>query len=677
MLPAVDNAAIQHREKGLGIIKQGVAIAAAGCLLAAISGAAAAPPPAEVFFGDADIGEAVLSPSGRRLAFTTAKGSKRVGLVVLELGAGGKLTRAAQYRDEDVTGVHWLNDDRLLFSRTDLTGEHWRPAGLNAVNADGSSPRQIIERSSRFGINKGAPDYSVLDWSHLLRFIPEPRPGEPNEEVMVTAYDKRTTTLLWVNTRNGMTRAVTTQAPPGDVKQWLVDPHGNPRAAMAFDGERVQAYRLKPGSSQWEQLFDTTVLKQPFALHDVDADGTLYLTHVPKGSAHAVLTRYDADAKGPATAAVVSTPGFDFTGYLVREGEAVLGVRALVDSETTVWLNQDMKKFQELVDKRLPGRVNRISCRRCGQPDMVALIQSSSDHDPGRIWLYVARPAEGEPRWQAIGRVREAVLPEQMAGVDFQTIKARDGRELPVWITRTDDAKGPRPAVVMVHGGPWVRGKSWHWDGWAQFLASRGYVVIEPEFRGSKGYGEEHFRAGFKQWGQAMQDDVTDSLHWAQQQGLASEKACIIGASYGGYSTLMGLAKDPDLYRCGVAWLAVADLELMVQGSWWVPDDSALARKLTLPEMVGDAKQDAAMLAAHSPVKLASRIKAPLLLAYGEADQRVPITHGKRMRDALKDAGNPPTWVSYAGEGHGFAKPENRLDFARKVEAFLASHLSP
>ena len=230
---------------------------------------------------------------------------------------------------------------------------------------------------------------------------------------------------------------------------------------------------------------------------------------------------------------------------------------------------------------------------------------------------------------------------------------------------------------MLVHGGPWVRGVSWQWERWSQFLASRGYLVIQPEFRGSAGYGEDHFRAGFKQWGQAMQDDVTDALRWAQQQGLASDKACIMGASYGGYSTLMGLAKDPDLYRCGVAWLGVTDLELFTQGAWWLEDDSKLARRLTVPEMVGDPKKDAVMLAANSPVKLASRIKAPLLLAYGEADYRVPIAHGHRMEDALMAAGNPPEWVSYPEEGHGFYKRENRMDFARRVEAFLAKHLQP
>jgi dipeptidyl aminopeptidase/acylaminoacyl peptidase len=201
--------------------------------------------------------------------------------------------------------------------------------------------------------------------------------------------------------------------------------------------------------------------------------------------------------------------------------------------------------------------------------------------------------------------------------------------------------------------------------------------VIEPEMRGSEGYGEAHFRAGFKQWGQAMQDDVADALRWAQAQGLASDKACIAGASYGGYSTLMGLAKDPALYRCGVAWLGVADLELFVKGSWWVTDDiSRTGRQYFLHEMVGDAEKDAALLAANSPVRLADRIKSPLLLAYGEEDRRVPMAHGERLRKALKAAGNDPIWLTYPDEGHGFAAMKHRVDFAQRVEAFLAKHLA-
>ena len=140
----------------------------------------------------------------------------------------------------------------------------------------------------------------------------------------------------------------------------------------------------------------------------------------------------------------------------------------------------------------------------------------------------------------------------------------------------------------------------------------------------------------------------------------------------------MGLVKDPQLYSCGIAWVALTDLNLYLSGSWWIADDiSSAGRKYTLPEMVGDASKDAAMIEANSPVKLATRIKAPVLLAFGEADLRVPLAHGKRMRDALRDAGNPPEWVTYPGEGHGFAVLKNRVDFAQRMEAFLAKHLGP
>jgi dipeptidyl aminopeptidase/acylaminoacyl peptidase len=626
-------------------------------LLAAAAAHAAPPPPPEVFFGTPDIQETLLSPSGKRLAITSAKGAKRVGLVVLDLEAGGKITRLVQVPKEDVVNVHWVNDERLIFSYADLSGQEYRFSGLYAINADGS-------------------DLKWINNNGRVRFVPAMRPGEANEEVLLTDYRRHAQVLTWVNTRTRATRDVITKA-PGDNIQWLLDAHGEPHATVTFKNDRVQAYWRKPGGSEWEQLYDTPALKQPFELAGLDSSGMLYVTHVPKGGSQSVLTRYDAAAKAPAVPPLVATPGFDFAGKLIEQGGVMLGVRVDPDGETTVWLDPHMAKFQQEVDKKLPGLINRISCRRCGQADMVALVNSFSDHDPGTIRVFQAQPPAGQPQWQTIGRIRDAVAPEQMAAMDFQTIKARDGRDLPVWITRADDAKGPRPAVVMVHGGPWIRGNNWRWHEWGQFLASRGYVVIEPEFRGSTGYGEEHYRAGFKQWGQAMQDDVTDALRWAQKQGLASDKACIIGASYGGYSALMGLARDPGLYRCGAAWMAVSDLALMVEGSWLREDDGDLARRLTMPEMIGDAKQDAAMIAANSPVNLAARIQAPLLLAHGEWDGRVPIAHARRMRDALKAAGHPPEWITYPDEGHGFSKPEDQLDFARRLDAFLAKYLQP
>ncbi len=251
-----------------------------------------------------------------------------------------------------------------------------------------------------------------------------------------------------------------------------------------------------------------------------------------------------------------------------------------------------------------------------------------------------------------------------MATLDLHRIKARDGLDLPVWVTMPrGKAQASRPAVVLVHGGPWVRGTHWRWNADAQFLASRGYVVIEPEYRGSTGFGRAHFRAGFKNWGTTMQDDVADAVRWAAGNGLIDGKrVCVAGASYGGYATLMGAIRYPELYRCGVAWVAVSDPRLLFEPIWR-SDIPREARQYSMPAMIGDPVKDAVLLKAAAPVEHAGEIKIPILMAFGELDRRVPIDHGRRMRAAMQAAGQQPEYIVYDGEGHGWLKVENRIDF--------------
>lgn len=645
--------------------------------------AQAAPPPAEVFYKDADIAEAVLSPSGRRLAITTAKGTARAGLAIYDLAPGGRAIRAAQFSEADVMNVHWVNDERLVFGVTDFSAGSGRPAGapgLFTVKTDGSPMRQLVRRQFKAAINDGRDD-RMLDWNHRLVAVPPSRPGKVNEEVLLVEYaygSEAHETPVWLNTVSNTTRSVDYKEPVHTMG-WVADHLGEPRIAFTQFKGRQAAWWQPAGTRTWTQLYESDSLTLPFRVEAVDEAGTLWVSRAEGPGGHRALSRYDFKSGAPEAKPLVAVPGFDFRGDLVTdENGRTLGVRVIAEAETTIWFDEAMKAFQQRADSLFPGRVNRIECRRCGAPDMVALVRSYSDRNPGQLYLFQAKPPEGEKNWRLFRPVREDVRPDQMATLELQRIQARDGRDLPVWVTRNPEAKGPLPAVVLVHGGPWIRGGEWRWDADAQFLASRGYVVIEPEFRGSAGYGSAHLEAGFKQWGQAMQDDVADALRWAQKQGMASDKACIAGASYGGYSALMGLIKDPALYRCGVAWLAVTDLELLVTGSWFVDDDtSSDFRKFEMPDRVGDPVKDAAMLAANSPVKQAARIKAPLLLAFGEQDQRVPLAHGKRLREALRAAGNDPVWVTYPGEAHGFAVLKNRVDFAQRLEAFLAKHLQP
>ncbi|MBV8605173.1 MAG: S9 family peptidase [Pelomonas sp.] len=646
--------------------------------------APAAPPPADVFYQDADVIEAVLSPSGSRLAITTAKGSDRVGLAVVDLGPGGKITRAALFRDGDVRQVRWVSDERLVFGVVDMSDGSGRPngaPGLYAVDTDGSHLRLLVRRQGTPFITSGDLDPNLLSWNHVLLSVPEPQAGKVNEEVLVAEFttdDRHLQLPLWLNTRTGRTRDAGFNAPP-DTVGWLTDGHGEARVAFTQRDGRQAAYWRAPGSKAWTQLYDSDLLSRPFNVNAVDDAGKLYVTRSEGREGDQVLARYDFATQAPEARALVVTPGFDFEGHLITDGRgAARGVRVTTDGETTVWFDARLKALQARVDAQLPGYINRIDCRRCDSDALVALVRSYSDRDPGRLLVYRAHPADGETTWTAVGHVRSGIEPAQMATTELHRIRARDGLDLPVWVTRPPVAAGPLPAVVLVHGGPWVRGRRWAWNADAQFLATRGYVVIEPEMRGSTGYGDVHFKAGFKQYGLAMQDDIADALRWAQHEGLASTKACIAGASYGGYATLMGLIKDPDLYRCGVAWVALADLDLYVSGSWWVDDDiSGAARKYHLHELVGDPVKDAALIAANSPVKQAARIKAPLLLAYGEADRRVPIAHGERLRDAMRAAGHDPVWVSYAGEGHGFGVAANRIDFAKRMAAFLDQYLGP
>ena len=338
------------------------------------------------------------------------------------------------------------------------------------------------------------------------------------------------------------------------------------------------------------------------------------------------------------------------------------------------------------MDRRLPGRVNLLSCRRCTGADPVVLVHSWSDQQPGQ-WLlhWPARAADAPAQaWRLLGDSRRGLPAERMATLDFHRVTTRDGLPMPVWLTLPPaGAPGPaapgarRPAVLLVHGGPWVRGGHWRWDADAQFLASRGYVVIEPEFRGSSGYGERWFEAGRHQWGRAMQDDLLDALDWAVQRGWVDpQRVCIAGASYGGYAALMGPIRHPERYRCAAAWVGVTDLALLFDNSYW-SDLSDEGRHYTLPALLGDPVADAERLRAQSPVHLAGQLQVPVLLAYGALDRRVQLAHGERMRDALTAAGRPPQWLVYPDEGHGWRRPDNRVDFAQRLEAFFAQHLAP
>src|SRR6185369_10183811 len=201
-------------------------------------------------------------------------------------------------------------------------------------------------------------------------------------------------------------------------------------------------------------------------------------------------------------------------------------------------------------------------------------------------------------------------------------------------------------------------------------------VVLEPEFRGSDGFGDRHMRAGFKQWGLAMQDDVADTATWAAARHLIDPKrVCLAGSGYGGYAALMGLIRHPQQFRCGISWGAPTDLDALYDIGW--DDWLDIVKRHGLPALLGDRQRDAEQLRATSPLRLAAQLRQPLLLAHGGQDRRVPIAHGERLRDALKDANPKVEWVEYRTEGEGWFLLDNDVDFWTRAERFLAEQLQP
>lgn len=629
--------------------------------------------PLQSYFRHPDIDEVKLSPSGHWLAMTAGAASGRRILAVVDLEGKMPPTVAANYSDADVRSFDWVNDDRLVYNLIDLVEggatQGFGP-GLVSTRRDGSETRQLIELRHAFVAERRGPGTPPLPYNHALLTIAV---GGGNE-VIVGRYqfDGQGEVLSMLPGRLDVTtgRFVNISAgAPDHARDWWFDPAGEPRVVETLFQGQVEYWWRGPSESGWRSLGRFPVEKVGFRPNYVDAEGALFVT-APSSRGEAVLKRFDFSAMRPQAEAIVSTPGFDFTGHLLSDsaGRAAYGVRVETDAETTIWFKPEMRAIQKRVDDHLPGHINEITCHRCADPDVV-LVRSYSDQDPGSFWVF--RPQSDA--WQPVGQVRKDIDPRSSAQVDFRRIKARDGHDLPVWITARPVAKGspPRPAVVLVHGGPWVRGNRWGWNPQAQFLASRGYVVIEPEFRGSTGFGSKHFQSGWKQWGGAMQDDVADATRWAIGQDLADvRRICIAGASYGGYATLMGLIRDPELYRCGVAWVGVTDPRLLFK-STWASDIDAEGRDYSLPQLLGDPQKDAAALARVAPVERAAEIRAPLLLAYGGQDRRVPLEHGRTLRAALQAAGHDPEWIVYGDEGHGWLRTADQVDFWQRVERFL------
>jgi dipeptidyl aminopeptidase/acylaminoacyl peptidase len=635
--------------------------------------AAGARPGPEAFFQNPSMTSAKLSPDGRTLAVLVASTSTdRVKLVALDVKTL-KPTVLAQFESTDVDSVDWVSDKRLVFQLDDhqaSQGDVHEAWGLYAINIDGTYFRQLVtQHGAKFF--KDSQDRELLPWA--TRYIDAADPQHDSDDVYVAVpalfdHGGSDYKLKRLNTITGHVREIET--PPG-ANGWVFDAAGGLRVITSYLNGHEKVMLRDAASGAWSTMAEFDAYTSNDGITPVAIDGDRLFVTATRGRDTRSIYTYDLKTGALSDKPFLQSERYDLYPRFIAQGGKLLGIRYTIDATVTQWLDPGMAALQSKIDELLPETANRISMGSRSDAH-VFVVASHSDRVPGLFYLYDAE----RNKLVALGNKHPEVVPSRMSGMEPVHYAARDGLEIPAWLTVPEGAERKNmPLVVLVHGGPFVRGREWEWNPEVQFLAAQCYAVLEPEFRGSRGYGARLFKAGWKQWGLAMQDDVADGVKWAVAQGLVDPKrVCIAGASYGGYAVLMGLINDPQLYRCGIDWVGVTDIDLIYTANW-----SDLTRdwaEYGMPRMVGDRVADAAQLKATSPIRNAAKIHAPLLMAYGGEDWRVPLVHGEKMHDELmKQPGADVQWVVYGKEGHGWATLATNIDFWNRAAAFLDKNI--
>ncbi|MED5620427.1 alpha/beta hydrolase family protein [Ideonella sp. BN130291] len=639
---------------------------------------ASAPLPAEAFVRPPAMRNVALSPDGRRLAMLVATPTGYVGAAVMDLDPIGKVRWVASFVDADVERLQWVNNDRLVFfaAQRSFVVQHGG-AGLFAVDHDGSRQRRLISwihHNEETGSNIQS---RVLPYGWNLETTLDDGSADVivNRRIVDGRDEVQGFTLARLNTLDGIRHNMSI-GQPARTFGWLLDKTLTPRVATSHTKGRTQVWwRAEGASAEWSSLaeFDDFTPSDAFSPWQIDADGQLLVTAYGSGDTEA-LYRFDTAARRLLPEPLVQVKGFDLdpVAETDRQTNQLVGVHFMADRPYSYWFNAELGRAQRGLDAALPGRTNRIYCGRC-ESTRFLVVRSSSDRLPGEYYLLDRQTSAMQP----LGKERPWIDEATQGRRSFHRVAARDGLQLPVYVTHPAGSKAdqPLPTVLLVHGGPWVRGSSTEWDAEAQFLASRGYRVLQPEFRGSTGYGAKLFRAGWKQWGQAMDEDLVDTVQWAVKQKLVDgSRVCIMGASYGGYAALMGVIKSPQLYRCAISFAGVTDLRLMRDVAW--SDMSEEYKRYGMPVLVGDPDRDKDLYDRYSPLQRAGDIKVPVLVVHGGEDRRVPVVHTREFVSAAQRAGVSVQKLIYTEEGHGFYDLANRADYLRRVEAFLKESMA-
>ncbi|MBB5866419.1 S9 family peptidase [Xanthomonas sp. 3058] len=606
-----------------------------------------------------------ISPTGAYYAITMPLEDRTVLGVVRRQDkvATAKVTGGA---NSGVDDFWWASDDRIVVSMAQQLGSRDQPVAigqLHAIDADGKNGRLL---ASPYGTN---PDINGVQLKMDLEpgtFMLDTLPGDPRN-ILVSAIPFVGDPSVRIDKLDIQTgRRSTVATSPVRRASFVTDQQGRIRFAQGSDVENTsKLYYRDNDDAPWRLINDSATSRHREFPLGFSADGRQAYLEVEQASGSNVVVAWD-----PATSKSAPLLHDDTVDpyRILRDldGTTPIGVSYMSDRVRNRFFDEKAPtvKLYRSLEKAFDG--NAIYITSATSDRRLVLVYVWSDRNNGDYYLFdtVSKHAD-----RVFSR-REWFPPDGVPATEQVSFKARDGLELHGYLTRPlhSEPGKPLPLIVMPHGGPFGVFDKWEFDDDTQVLAAAGYAVLRVNYRGSANYGRAFTQAGAKEWGGRMQDDVTDATRWATTQGIAdATRICIYGASYGGYAALMGVAKEPTLYRCAAGYVGVYDLNMMAR------DTARYAR--WAKNWTGDWLGARETLAARSPVTLARQIKVPVFLAAGGKDERAPVEHTERMERALKVAGVPVEALYFPNEGHGFYTEAHRRAYYTQLLAFLSKQL--
>jgi dipeptidyl aminopeptidase/acylaminoacyl peptidase len=593
------------------------------------------------FFRNPEKSSFQLSPDGEHVSFM-APYESRMNVFVRKRGSD-KAQRITDVTDRDIAGYMWANDNRILYLK-DNGGD---------------------ENFALFGVNLDGSDYKPLTFFEGVRtqFIDD---LEGDDNHIIVGLNKRVAQIFdpyRLNIDSGELEMLAEN--PGNISGWMTDHDGKLRIALTTDGVNTSVLYRENEKAEWETLMTTNFRESMSPLFFTFDNKNLYASSNIGRDKNAIV-RYDI-AKRKEVEVLYEHDEVDVYNLSYSEKRKVLTtISYSTDKRQRVFLDDEAKALFANLERQLPGYELAITGMNKDEDKYV--VRTYSDKSLGSYYFYEKATAKVEK----IEDVSPWLNEDDLCEMKTIRYKSRDGLVINGYLTvpKGVDPKN-LPVVVNPHGGPWAR-DSWGFNPEVQFLANRGYAVLQMNFRGSVGYGREFWEASFKQWGKTMQDDITDGVNWLIEKGIADkDRVAIYGGSYGGYATLAGLAFTPDVYACGVDYVGVSNLFTFMET---IPPYWEQYLEM-LYEMVGHPVEEKELLESASPVMHADKITSPLLVAQGAKDPRVNIDESDQMVAAMKERGVEVKYLVEPEEGHGFRNEENRFKFYQAMETFLDEHI--